>query len=45
MSHITDIRTSKTPKKVTKDPYYNIFVPLYMCFEVKSDLSKKSPMV
>ena len=45
MSHIKYIQTSKIPKKVTKYTYNHTFVPLYMCFEVKFDLSKKSWIV
>ena len=34
----------KTLRKVTKDPYNHTFVPVYVYFEVKFDLSKKSQM-
>ena len=35
----------KTLEKVTKDPYNHTFLPVYVYFEVKFDLSKKSQMV
>ena len=35
----------KTLKKVTKDPYNHKFVPVYLCFELNIDLSKKSQFV
>ena len=45
MSHIKYFQMYKTLKKVPKDPYNHTFVPVYVYFEVKFDLSKKSQMV
>ena len=42
MSHIKYFKMYKTLKKVTKDTYNHTFVPVYVYFEVKFDLSKKS---
>ena len=45
MSRIKYFKMFKTLKKVTKDPYNHKFVPVYLCFELNIDLSKKSQFV
>ena len=44
MSNIKDSQTSKHPI-VTNDPYNHTCVALYICFEVKFELSKMSQLL
>ena len=42
IKNIKDLYTFSTLKKGFKDTYDHEFVPFHMCFDVESDLRKKS---